>query len=337
MNFIFTNILSPLHIDDIREIYNKYEVVSLEQFPGFAAIDADVNTYYLLAYESERLLGYACVKIRKGVLAWVSFGPLVREMKEYELLCHGLVTHCRRMGVLVLRIMPPYLSETDIETLNSSKKFKFEQSENDFNWATLKLPLDKSLEEILKGFSSNHRQSIKKAQKLNFIVEVISDPSDIEVFADQYIRMYESRNLAISPELTRLFFKRLFAFYNEHHTGVFITVRTSEYGIIGGLCISYQGDSGFYQKGYSDPEHRSLPINHIAMYEAIKLSKENGKKFFDFGGYGLNLKENDQVHAINRFKSWFGGDLVYHPKTLIIYTTPFSKVLYNLYRKFRKE
>ena len=337
MNFTFTDTLSTVQLSDVMQLYSAQEVVSLEQYPEFVkAIEPDVSLKYLLAYRDGQLIGYSCVKIKKRVLAYVYFGPMVSSPQDYEEVCAGLVSVCRGKGVLVLKIMPPYMSDERKAAMSSFQKIKYTQSDSEFNWASLKLSLDKPMEEILKGFSDNHRQSVKKAQKLNLTADVITDVDDLNIFAEQYIQMYQSRALAIDPELIRHTFKLLFDFYRAQDTGVFLAVRSPTEGIVGGVCISYQGDSGFYQKGYSHPDHRSLPINHLAIYEAIKLSKEHGLKVFDFGGYGLNLKEDDQVHAINRFKAWFGGELVYHPQTLTIYTTPFSKLIYDLYLRLRK-
>ena len=330
--------LSPQQLSDVMSVYSQTEVVSLEQYPGFAnALEPDVFLRYLLVYRGANLAGYACIKIKKRILAYVSFGPLVHDPGDYELLCAAVVSACRRRGVLIVKILPPFMTEENKAAIQSFTKLKFVQSDDDFNWASLKLLLDKPIEELLKGFSDNHRQSIKKAQKLNLTADTITDPTEIDIFAEQYIKMYQSRGLPISPEVITHTLKLLFAFYNKYNTGAFLAVRSPAEGIIGGVCISYQGDSGFYQKGYSHPDHRSLPINHLAIFEAIKLSKEKGLKYFDFGGYGLNLKEDDQVHAINRFKSWFGGQLVYHPQTLTIYTTPFSKPIYSLYQRVRKQ
>lgn len=329
--------LTSQQLADMISIYSTTEVVNLEQYPGFAqALEPDVQVQYLLAYRSDRLIGYACIKIKKRIFATVYFGPVVSEPADYEEVCAEIISSCRKKGVLIVKIMPPYMTEEQKAAIASYTRFKFEQSDQEFNWASLKLSLDRPMEEIFKSFSDNHRQSVKKAQKLNLTADVITDPADLAIFADQYIQMYQKRGLPIDPDGIRHTFRLLFDFYREHDAGIFLAVRSPADGIIGGVCISYQGDSGFYQKGYSHPDHRRLPINHLAIYEAIKRSKDHGLKVFDFGGYGLNLKEDDQVHAINRFKSWFGGTLVYHPQTFTIYTTPFSKALYDLYQKLIK-
>lgn len=328
--------LSPQQLSDILSIYSRTEVVSMEQYPGFAqASEPDVAVQYLLCYRDMQLIGYVCVKIKKRIFATVSFGPVVTDSADYEDVCAALVSACRKKAVLIVKIFPPYMNEERKDAIGSFTKIKYERSDSDFNWGSLKLSLDKPMDELLKAFSENHRRSIKKAQKLNLSTIEISSKEDIDTFSAQYVKMYESRGLPVSAELTRQSFQNICAFYKTHDTGIFLAVRSEADGLIGGLSISYQGNAAFYNKGYSHPDHRSLPINHLAFYEAIKMAKERGLKFFDFGGYGLNLKEDDQVHAINRFKDGFGGTLMVYPQTLTIYTTPLSKLLYGLYQRIR--
>jgi lipid II:glycine glycyltransferase (peptidoglycan interpeptide bridge formation enzyme) len=329
--------LTPTQLSDVMSLYSQTEVVSMEQYPGFAqASEPEVAIQYLLCYRGEKLIGYASVKIKKRVFATVLFGPLVQDASDYEDACAALVSACRRRGVLLVKIFPPYMSAENEAAISSFTKIKYERSDTDFNWCSPKLSLDPTMDELLKGFSENHRRNVKKAQKLNLTVTEINNTADIDIFSEQFAKMYESRGLPVSVEQTKQSFQNIFAFHRKHDTGVFLAVRSETEGIVGGLCINYEGNAAFYHKGYSHPDHRSLPVNHIAFYEAIRLAKERGMKYFDFCGYGLNLKEDDQVNAINRFKDGFGGTLVYYPQTLTIYTTPFSKLLFNMYQRFRK-
>ena len=337
MQTILVQTLSPSQLSDIESIYTHKPVVSIEQYPGFAqASEPHIPVWYLLIYRGDTLIGYACIKIKKRIFATLLFGPVVGDFADYQDICRSVVSHCLKKGVLVIKIIPPYLSEEEKNVVSSFTNIKFEQSDRAFNWASLKLALDKPMDELLKNFSENHRRNIKKAQKLNLTVSEITSTQDIDTFADQYVKMYTSRGLDTSLSKATLSFQNLFTFFREHKNGVFLAVRSEAGDIIGGLCISYQGNAAFYFKGYSHPEHRSLPINHLAFYEAIKLAKDKGLDYFDFGGYGTNLKENDSMHAINRFKEGFGGDLNVYTQTLTIYTTPVSKLLYSLYRRLRK-
>jgi len=329
--------LTPQQQSDMMSIYSLMEVVSLEQYPGFAqASEPEIPVLYLLAYRQDKLIGYACVKIKKSVLATVSFGPLVRDADDYEEVCAATVNACTYKGVLMMKIFPPFSSVKNTPIQLPFAKLKSEQSDEDFNWASLLLPLDRPMEEIFSGFSENHKRSIRKAQKINLSTAEITTEEEINLFAEQYTKMYKIRELPVDLDEAKLSFQRLFTFFKEQKTGIFLAVKSDKGGMIGGLCISYQGNAAFYHKGYSHPDFRQLPINHLAFYDAINLAKAKGLKYFDFGGYGLNLSPEDQVNGINRFKDGFGGHLVTYPQTLTIYTTPISKLMHSIYQKFRK-
>jgi lipid II:glycine glycyltransferase (peptidoglycan interpeptide bridge formation enzyme) len=337
MNFILSQSLSEAQLHDVLKIYYASPSVSIEQFPGFSsAADPDVSEYFLLAYSGDELHGYACVKIKKRILAWVIFGPVVKDFNDYEAVCKGLIAKCRNKGVWMLRILPPYMSDAQKAILESTKTFKYEFSDEEINWCSLRLPLDKPMEETLKGFSENHRRSIKKAQKLNLSTSQIESTSDIDVFSDQYVEMFQSRGLPVLLNNTRQIFQNLFSFFHKHDNGIFLVVRSDDGGMVGGLSITYQGNTAFYFKGYSHPDHRNLPINHLAFYNAMTIAKERGVEYFDFGGYANNVKEGDQLYAINRFKDGFGGKLITHPRTRLVYIMPGAKTLYKLYRRIRK-
>lgn len=337
MTFILSRTLSPTQLNDILSLYAQTDVVSIEQYPGFSlSAGPDLSIFYFLAYEHSKICGYACVQVKKGISASVLFGPVVRGTNEYEAICKGLVSKLARRGILMLRIIPPYMSQQDKASLESTTVLKFETSDNEINWCTLRLNLENPIEDLFKDFSENHRRSIKKAQKLNLTTEKINTPADIDIFTDQYILMYQSRGLPISPTATRQSFQSLSAFFKQHDNGLFLAVQTDQGDIVGGLCICFQGDTAFYYKGYSHPDQRSLPINHLAFYDAMILAKSRGLKYFDFGGYANNVKEGDQLYSINRFKDGFSGELVVYPKTLLIYTIPIVKTFYNFYRRLRK-
>jgi hypothetical protein len=321
-------------LDDVLSIYHGAAFISIEQFPGFSlAAEPGQTVLYFLAYKQNELRGYACVNIKKRMLATVMFGPVVKYANEYEEICKGLISKCTGKAIFMLRILPPYMADQDRSAIDSTKAFKYEHSTDETNWSSVRLPLDKPMEEILKSFSENHRRSIKKAQKLNLKADKIDDIGDINVFSEQYIQMYQSRGLAVSLDAIRSTFRNLFLLFNRYDNGLFIAVKTDEQAIIGGVCIAYQGNTAFYYKGYSHPDHRNLPVNHLGFYEAMSIAKDRGLKYFDFGGYAIDAKEGDQLYAINRFKDGFGGEIITHPRTMVVFMMPFAKFFYKLYRR----
>ena len=89
-----------------------------------------------------------------------------------------------------------------------------------------------------------------------------------------------------------------------------------------------------YKFGATDPESRSIPVLHIAFVEAIRIAKEKGLRFFDFGGYMPNAKHTDQVFSINYFKLGFSGILLRYPNTMVFTLNRFKSISLKIIRYF---
>lgn len=90
------------------------------------------------------------------------------------------------------------------------------------------------------------------------------------------------------------------------------------------MCITCFHDTAFYLAGYAHPNHRKLPINHLAFYNAIEYSQSKQIENFDLGGYALNTI-NEQLININKFKNGFNGNIVNNPNTLYFVNSLFLK------------
>lgn len=334
MDFIFTATLTAVQSEQVLRIYNGTKVISIEQYPGFAvAADPDLSVRYLLAYRDGVLCGYACVTIKKIIMASVLFGPIVADPADYMEVCAGLKRKCLLSGVLVIRITPPYMAEMGDLIISPQPGLRFRHSDGEINWATQKLSLDRPIADIFANFSQHHRRNIQKAQRLDLKTEIISGPGDINIFSEQYLQMYSGKGMHLPSETTRKAFRNLFDFFKQNNNGYFLAVKSQDEAIIGGICICYQGDSAFYYKGYSHSAYRQLPIGHLAMYQAIIYAKEENKQYFDLGGYGINIDQDHPVYSINKFKDGYRGELVIHPKTMLVHTVPLAGWLYSLNKK----
>ena len=54
----------------------------------------------------------------------------------------------------------------------------------------------------------------------------------------------------------------------------------------------------------------SLGENHLLHWQAIKDAKQNGIKYFDFIGARINPEPGSKQEGIQKFKKYFGGELV---------------------------
>lgn len=335
MKTIFTKTLSAEQHQEIVDLYVLFKDVSLEQFPGFAkAAEPDVSTYYFLAYRADTLCGYACVKVKRWVMASVLFGPVVRDRCDYMTMCQALTARCRSYGVLVVRITLPYMGQQQTHSLMPATASGIIDSEDELHWNTLKLDLSISEDDIWQNFSAHHKRNIIKAKRIQLSTKFINDESSIAEFARQFARMYRDRGLSISETSTQTGFMGLLDFFNRTGMGYFMAVNTVDGHTIGGICVLYQGESAFYYKGYASPDHRQLPVSHLAFEHAILKAKNDGFKYFDFGGYAPGIPTCDQLYSINKFKKGFNGEMISHPRTMICYTRPGVSFLYKMAKRW---
>ena len=266
-------------------------------------------------------------------MASVAFGPVVSDDSLYSAVCRGLADSCRAAGLMVLRIVPPCMEQAMICHNAAAAGLRYEHSQREINWSSLHLALDIPADQLLASFSENHRRSIRKAVKLGLHTELLKEPADLRLFAEQYVQMYRRRGLPLSARQTLQSFQGLFELFSKENNGFFMLVRSESGNIMGGICICYQGDTAFYYKGYTHTDQRHIPVTHLAIFNAMQLAAKKGSRYFDLGGYAQNTIEGDQLSAINRFKDGFRGKVVSHPDTMLIYTLPLAKWLYSISRQ----
>jgi lipid II:glycine glycyltransferase (peptidoglycan interpeptide bridge formation enzyme) len=121
--------------------------------------------------------------------------------------------------------------------------------------------------------------------------------------------------------------------FNKQQVGKFVLVTDADGKVLGGIALVLQGKTVRYFKGAADPAIRNLPVLHLAIWESILWSKENGFSHFDLWGYNHFVDESDQVYFINRFKKGFGGTFTFYPKKMYFLFKPLQYQLLKLAKK----
>jgi lipid II:glycine glycyltransferase (peptidoglycan interpeptide bridge formation enzyme) len=336
MTFCFSDNLNNSETSQIIQLFDEVEFSDIEQYPTFAN-EAYLNekVIHALMFSETKLEGYAQIKIKKHLIASIYFGPLVRNEESFKVFVNEIKKYCFKKFIPILKIIPASNS------INYSKEFwtkcmsyfRFYNSDREFNWATLVLKINVNDETLLKSFADNHKQSIKKAIKLNLKVDLILE-SELHDFNIQYCEMYKARSLPIDITTNYQKFKHIYDFLNQTKKGFFMGVKFNN-ELIGGACITFGNNFAFYLEGYSHPNYKKIPINHYLLYECMKYSREKGCQYFDFGGYSLNADKGDQLYNINKFKEAFGGEIVIFPKTMVFTITKSIQSLFIIYRKIK--
>ncbi|MFK7800050.1 MAG: lipid II:glycine glycyltransferase FemX [Anaerolineae bacterium] len=81
---------------------------------------------------------------------------------------------------------------------------------------------------------------------------------------------------------------------------------------LGVVIIVHFKDRALYMYGASSGEERKRMPNYLLQWEAIKWSKQNGNKIYDFWGAPDRFEESDRMWGVYRFKQGFNGDVAHH-------------------------
>lgn len=172
--------------------------------------------------------------------------------------------------------------------------------------------------------------------KLSLQVVEAGGVEDIDNFLAIYLKMNEARNIAINEGVTRGSFHGLYKLFNETNIGKFLVVKAEDKAVIGGIIVLFQNGTARYYKGAADPAVRNIPVLHLAIWEAIRISKARGQTLFDFWGYNHFVKEGEQIFNINRFKKGFGGQYLFFPKRMYFVFKPLSRMIFDRVRSIYK-
>ncbi|OGE36329.1 hypothetical protein A3B45_02395 [Candidatus Daviesbacteria bacterium RIFCSPLOWO2_01_FULL_39_12] len=170
------------------------------------------------------------------------------------------------------------------------------------------LDLTKSEEELLKNLHPKTRYNIKIAQKHGVQVEERVDDEAFKI----YLKLYF--------ETTK---RQGYHGHNEtYHRKVWETLRASDMARL--LITTYKDQSLtawvllnfkntlYYLYGGSSKIHPEVMANNLVCWEAIKLGKKMGLKYFNMWG-AANTPDpvpSDPYYGFHRFKQGYGGKLV---------------------------
>lgn len=307
--------LSKKEILIINEFYNSIDHISIDQYIKWAEITVSKKKCYFSFFDKNKLIGY-CIAYEKMRYAYVSFGPISINKSNIPLMIELMFNHYKKLNFGRLIIQPGWSILESPQIFDEiAKKTRF-KLDNKNNWQSININLNKSNDEILFNFSSNHKRSIKKAYKIGLTTKLITEKNDIENLSDIYKLMCQNRKIISPLNDPKNTFIEINNFIKKNKKGFIIGVFDNKNNLLGGIIIVFQGNTAFYYFGAASPNFKKLPILHIAFFEAIKISKNNRLNIFDFGGY--SKKGEKQMLGINRFKDGFRGTKINYPELIIL-------------------
>jgi len=217
-------------------------------------------------------------------------GPVIAldSQEESAELSQLLAERFKAMGrSLVANFSPSYQLD------ESWQKSGFKVGERVTHW----LSLDRSFEDVQKGYSKNIRRNIKKGKK-RFEVKV--NELDVKGALDLF-REEVGTSLGISEDHYTGFKKWIVSLQAEGRVTIYSGM-TQEGSIAGFAIIIHSGTHRIYSMGALRSEERNSGLSPLLLSTAIDDAVEDGATIFDF--------EGSMVEGIARFFKSFGSETV---------------------------
>ena len=267
------------------------------------------------AYKSQSLLRFfSYLYIPRGPIFKNGLSP-----EEQLALMSEMLIYLKRENpkAWFFRLEPPLAIE-DYERLSTTKAWK---KSLDLEPAkTLVLDLSLSEDELLASFHQKTRYNIRLADKKGVTV-AFGGQEQAEAFLDL---MEETGNRDGFKIHGRSHYRRLIEGQPD-----FLQLGAALYEgrlLAAGLFAGF-GDTFTYVHGASSNNDRQLMAPYALQWEAIKIAKERGYRYYDFFGI-------DEVKwpGVTRFKLGFGGETITYPGT-VDYVV--NNIAYSLYQRLR--
>ncbi len=230
------------------------------------------------------------------------------------------------------------LSQLKAQSLQLKTSPRHEQPE-----ATRILDLTLSDEELLAQMHPKGRYNIHVAEKHEVRVD---KSNDIDAFYELLTSTAGRDRFTVGPKRQYEMFLRELpgAFLLMAHTGDELSVMSdkrtdsepkahSSQLPIAGLLGVIHGLTGIYYYGASSYEHRALMAPFLLQWEAMKLCRARGARFYDL--LGVAPEDAGPEHpwsGISAFKAKFGGQVVTYPPEQQIVLRPLVNTLLRLKR-----
>jgi peptidoglycan pentaglycine glycine transferase (the first glycine) len=193
------------------------------------------------------------------------------------------------------------------------------------NWF---LDLEPAEEQILASMKPKTRYNINLAQRKGVKVRTAGTGELIDVYK-LLLETAGRNNFRLHPQ-------NYYLHMWEHLAPENLRVLVAEYQgkPLAVMFLTLFGTTAIYLHGGSSQAMKEAMAPYILHWEAIKLAKSLGYKYYDFGGIApMGAGDNHSWSGISRFKRSFGGFEVAYPGSFEII---FSPLWYNVYKQGRK-
>lgn len=201
------------------------------------------------------------------------------------------------------------------------------------------LDLSQNEETLLNNMHPKTRYNIRLAQKKGVKVEEREDDEAFEIYLKLYFettkrQSYFGHSRQYHKKVWQTLRKNnmariLIAFYQKPGT-------SNQIPLTAWMLLNFK-DTLYYPYGGSSFEYREVMASNLVAWEAIKLGKKMGLKYFDmWGALGPNANSSDPWYGFHRFKAGYGGELVEYIGSFDLVLNNFIYKVFTSIDKFTK-
>jgi lipid II:glycine glycyltransferase (peptidoglycan interpeptide bridge formation enzyme) len=272
--------------------------------------------------KGKRIIGGAQILTRSlgrwGKIGYVSRGPsgISDDPELTDLILRQLDSTSAKEKLAYLAVVLPYNGQGFEPGLN---RLGFRRKPDvlppgEVMTATLLLDLSPDVDSLMAGMRMSTRQNVRRAVKRGVTVRE-GGAHDVETFRELMWALCKRRGISPSPH-QKGFFERL---WNAFHPAGYVRLFMAELDgrvVSAGLTFPFGDTVRIWKIGWAGDQAKSSP-NELLYWEAIRWSKLNGYRFFDFvsieNSLARTLKTGDPVDwssikGPSNFKLGFGGN-----------------------------
>jgi len=262
-------------------------------------------TFKLGLYDNKKLIG-VCLAIKvlakMGTYLLCPSGPLLQKMKKESLFyfLDYLKELAAKEKCRFLRVRP--LVEGSPENRELFAQFGFKNAPThvhaQVSWL---LDIEKSEEELLAGMRKTTRYLVRQAGRLGIAVEERSNKEGLSLL--ERLQEETARRHHFIPFSNKYLEKEFEVFGKENRIKILIAQKGNE--VLAAAMVVFYGDSAFYH--HSASKESRLPASYLLQWEAIRIAKVAGKKFYNFWGIAPTDSPKHPWTGLTSFKQGFGG------------------------------
>jgi peptidoglycan pentaglycine glycine transferase (the first glycine) len=160
---------------------------------------------------------------------------------------------------------------------------------------------EKTEDEIFALFHQKTRYNIRLAQRHDVAIRV-RDETYLDELMPIMVETGRRDGFATRP---KSYFERLLKELGEK-ARLYIAYYQDK--PVAGAIASQYGDKTWYLYGASSSKYRNIMPNHLLQWEMIRWAVSSGCRIYDFRGVSGDLREDNPLYGLYRFKKGFGGE-----------------------------